>query len=143
MDPNALQNLLAELFTAIQLVSAYPLPDSLPAVQVEPAEVMQQRICGRPCPVKAYYHPDSGVHIDRKLDVFGNAFERSILVHELVHHLQRTTGKFEAVPGFCRRKNAEELEAYMIQNRYLAQQGVSRRAIAVGRAHMCHDGDES
>lgn len=138
-----MQNLVVELFAAIQLVSAYPQPVSLPEVHVEPVEVMQQAICGRPCPVKAFYHPDSGIHIDQRMDVYSNVFERSILVHELVHHLQRITGKFDVVPGYCRRKNAEELEAYMIQNRYLAQQGVSKRAVAVGRAHMCHDKDDT
>lgn len=143
MDPNALHSLLIELFAAIQLVSAYPMPDRLPAVHADPGPVMQQAICGRPCPVKAFYHAESGVHFDEKMDVYGNVFDRSILLHELVHYLQQTTGKYEVISGYCRRKNAEELEAYMIQNRYLAQQGVSRRASAVRRAQMCHDEDES
>lgn len=46
---------------------------------------------------------------------------RSILLHELVHHLQKTTGKFEVVASFCSRRIFEELEAYEIQNRYLYQ----------------------
>lgn len=143
MDPIALQNLLVELFAAIQMVSAYPIPETMPEVHADPGAVMQQTICGRPCPVKAYYHAESGVHFDQKMDLYGNVFERSILLHELVHYLQQTTGKYETVPRYCRRKNAEELEAYMIQNRYLAQQGVSKRALAVRRAQMCHDKDES
>jgi hypothetical protein len=139
METTALQALMVELFAAIQLVSAYPQPSSLPEVHAVPAEVMQQKICGRPCPVKAFYHPEWGVYIDREMDVFGDPFARSILLHELVHHLQRTSGKFQAVPGDCRRKNAEELEAYEIQNRYLSRIGVSKRALAVGRAQLCRD----
>lgn len=143
MDPIALQKLMVELFAAIQLVSAYPRPDSLPEVHVVPGEVMQQKICGRPCPVKAFYHPEWGVYVDETLDVFGDPFARSILLHELVHHLQRTTGKFQAVPGNCHRKNAEELEAYEIQNRYLSRIGASKRALVVGWAQICRDDDET
>jgi hypothetical protein len=139
MDPIALKTLLVELFAAIQLVSAYSQPPTLPEVHAVAAEVMQQKICGRPCPVKAFYHPEWGVYLDRDMDVFGDAFERSILLHELVHHLQRTSGKFHSVPGDCFRRNAEEREAYEIQNRYLSRQGVSKRALAVGRTQMCRD----
>ena len=139
MDPHSLESLVVELFTSIQLLSGYAIPDTLPELHRVPVAVMQQKICGRPCPVRAFYHPQWGVYFDEKLDLEGNAFDRSILLHELVHHLQRTTGKFESVPGDCHRKNAEELEAYEIQNRYLSRWGGSKRALVVGWATMCRD----
>ncbi len=137
MNADALQSLLLELFAAIQLVSTYPQPAHVPQVHVLSRAAMQAKICSRPCPVRAFYHSEWGVHIDESLDVFNDAFDRSILLHELVHHLQRVSGKFETAPGDCYRRHAEELEAYEIQNRYLARQGSTRRALTIGVAHMC------
>jgi len=133
---------MIELFTAIRLVSGYPSPDVLPQIQRVSVVEMQHKICdGRSCGVKAFYHPEWGVYVDEALDIENNTFARSILLHELVHHLQKTTGKFDAVPNFCNRRNAQELEAYEIQNRYLADQGASRRALVMGWSGKCKDGD--
>lgn len=142
MDQSSLTSLMVELFTAIRLVSGYPSPDVLPHIQRVSVVEMQQKICGgRPCGVKAFYHPEWGVYVDEALDIESNPFDRSILLHELVHHLQKTTGKFDAVPSFCVRRNAQELEAYEIQNRYLSSQGASRRAFVMGWSGKCKDAD--
>ena len=77
--------------------------------------------------------------MDEALDIENNTYDRSILLHELVHHLQKTTGKFDAVPNFCNRRNAQEREAYEIQNRYLSGQSVSRRAFVTGWWGKCTD----
>jgi len=45
------------------------------------------------------------------------------------------------VPNVCIRRNAQELEAYEIQNRYLAGRGASRRALAMGWSGKCKDED--
>jgi len=133
---------MVELFTAIRLISGYPNPDVLPEIQRVSVAEMQQKICGgRSCPVKAFYHPEWGVYVDEALDIENNTFDRSILLHELVHHLQKTTGRFDAVPNFCSRRNAQELEAYNIQNRYLSNESVSRRALVVGWSGKCKDED--
>jgi hypothetical protein len=140
MDQSSLTSLMVELFTVIRLLSGYPSPDGLPQIQRVAVAEMQQKICGgRSCAVKAFYHPEWGVYVDEALDIQNNAFDRSILLHELVHHLQKTTGKFDAVPNFCIRRHAQELEAYAIQNRYLAYQGGSRRALAMGWSGKCKD----
>ena len=140
MDQSSLTSLMVELFTVIRLLSGYPSPDGLPQIQRVAVAEMQQKICGgRSCAVKAFYHPEWGVYVDEALDIQNNAFDRSILLHELVHHLQKTTGKFDAVPNFCIRRHAQELEAYEIQNRYLAYQGGSRRALAMGWSGKCKD----
>lgn len=142
MDPSLLTSLMVELFVAIRLVSGYPSPDALPQIQRVSVAEMQQKICdGRACRVKAFYHPEWGVYVDEALDIQNNVFDRSILLHELVHHLQKTTGKFDAMPNICIRRNAQELEAYEIQNRYLAEQGAGRRALVMGWSGKCRDGE--
>jgi uncharacterized protein DUF6647 len=138
VDVTSLTSLMVELFTAIRLVSGYPSPDVLPPIHRVSVAEMQQQICGgRSCRVRAFYHRDLGVYVDEALDIQNNAFDRSILLHELVHHLQKTTGKFEFMPNFCIRRNAEEFEAYEIQNRYLAEQGAPNRALPMGWSGKC------
>jgi len=140
LDHSALVSLLAELFTAIRLLSGYPAPAAFPDVVALPAIEIQRRLCdGRPCHIKAYYHPDSGVVIDDSLDLRNDPFDRSILLHELVHHMQKTTGKFEDVRDFCVRRVSEEFEAYEIQNRYLSQVNAARRAMVLGWNGKCAD----
>jgi hypothetical protein len=139
MEAAVLQHLVVELFTAVNLLSGYPVPDTLPEIHSVPAAIMQEKICHRPCPVKAYYHPDVGVYIDQDLDLTDDVFARSILLHELVHHVQHTTGKFEIFSGFCVRKNAEEMEAYKIQNLYLSHEHSAKRAVYMGWASRCKE----
>jgi len=143
MDQSSLTSLMVELFTAIRLISGYPSPDVLPEIHRVSVVEMQQKICaGRSCAVKAFYHPEWGVYVDEALDIENNTYDRSILLHELVHHLQKTTGKYDAVPNFCNRRNAQEREAYEIQNRYLSSQSVSRRAFVTGWWGKCKDDEE-
>ena len=140
MDQSSLSSLMVELFTAIRLVSGYPAPESVPEIHLVPESEMQQRVCaGRPCRVKAFYHPEWGVYVNEDMDVVNDPFDRSILLHELVHHLQKTTGKFDAMPSICIRRNAQEMEAYEIQNRYLSEQQASRRAVAMNWSGHCND----
>ena len=133
-----LVSLVTELFAAIQLLSAYPVPDAFPEIYRLPRTEIQRRLCeGRPCQILAFYDPESGVFIDESLDVGNDAFDRSILLHELVHHLQKTSGKFDSLANACRRRNAEEGEAYEIQYRYLAGLHINRQLLLRGGASRC------
>lgn len=144
MDQSALVSLMVELFAAIRLVSAYPAPVGLPEIHAVPQFEIQRRLCdSRPCRIKAFYHPDWGVIVDDTLDVRNDPFDRSILLHELVHHLQKTTGRFEVAASFCNRRISEELEAYEIQNRYLSEIHASRRALVMGWTGKCADDGEA
>lgn len=138
MDAAALAALIVELLATIHMMVAYPGGQPPPQVHLVSEHEIQQRVCaGRPCRVKAFYHPEWGIFVADTLDVRDNAFDRSILLHELVHYLQKATGKFDGVPGHCARRNAQELEAYDIQNRYLAAQHTLQRALATGVIGQC------
>ena len=73
---------------------------------------------------------------------FDDAFARSVVLHELVHHLQHVTGKFDMVADTCDRWYSKEREAYVIQNAYLQQQGEPRRFLLASLPHMCGDRDK-
>jgi hypothetical protein len=132
-----LTSTLVELFTAIRLLAGYPMPDALPEVHLVSQSWIQQEVCLRPCRVPAFYDPARGVFIDEKMDLQDDPWSRSILLHELVHHVQARSGRFETVPSECERRHAEELEAYEIQNRYLGHVGHPRRAITSGWSVSC------
>lgn len=136
-----LDRIVLEMFVAIHALSGYAVPETPPVIHSVPLEVMQQKICGRPCAVKAFYHPQWGVYLDEKLDLQGNDFDRSVLLHELVHFMQNTTGRFEKMPISCERNNLAEIEAYKIQNQYLASVGSPTRALYMGWTVSCSDHD--
>ena len=142
MDTLSLGNVVAELFVAIHALSGYAVPQSMPEIHSVPVSVMQQKLCGKPCAVKAYYHPDEGVYLDEQLDLGGNAFDRSVLLHELVHYMQKTSGRFDKTPGACMRNHLAEVEAYNLQNEYLSSVNSPTRAIYAGWRPNCRDDEE-
>lgn len=133
--------LIAELFATIHLLTGYALPTVAPEVhRVAQAEI-EERFCHAPCAIRAIYDPALGVYIDEKLDVVNNTFDRSILLHELVHHVQAVSGRFEMGSSDCMRRNAAEREAYALQNRYLMEMNDARRVSMNGWAARCIDGE--
>jgi hypothetical protein len=122
MTDQALAQLLVELFTAIKMLSGYPVPSTFPEVHQVPRAQLEARLCQAGCPVKAFYLKGEGVYIDEALDIEHNLPARSILLHELVHHIQGVTGRFGSLPD-CHAWYAREYEAYQIQNRYLRWEG--------------------
>lgn len=138
MDP-ALSVLVADLFAAIELLSGYAPPTVPPQVHRVPQAQISEQFCHGPCEIKAVYDPTLGVFIDEKLDVRDNVFARSILLHELVHHVQSVSGRFDMGGSECARRNTAEQEAYFIQNRYLMQMNDGHRVAMTGWAARCND----
>jgi hypothetical protein len=144
MNASEVTAMLTELFVTIKLLAGYPVPDHHPAVSFVPLATMQAMICKGPCSVKAFYLPDKGVFIDEQINVKDDAFSRSILLHELVHHLQHVSGKFDLLDSQCRRWQAKEVEAYEIQNKYLRKMQVTRSFIGMDTvAIQCPHGDQA
>ena len=46
------------------------------------------------CPVLAMYLHGNTIFLDDRLDVHGNDYHTSILLHELVHYVQQQSGRF-------------------------------------------------
>jgi len=133
--------LIAELFATIHLLAGYALPTAAPEVHRVPQGEIQERFCHSPCAIRAIYDPALGVFLDEKLDVANNTFDRSILLHELVHHMQAVSGRFQMGSSDCMRRNAAEQEAYAIQNRYLIEMNDARRVSMTGWAARCRDAE--
>jgi len=137
MDHAFLASLVAELLTTVQLLSGYPAVSIQPEIHRLPQAVIAEKVCHKPCGVRAYYRPDWGVLLDESLNVQTDSFDRSILLHELVHHVQAARGRFDAMPGACDRWNAAEREAYALQNLYLAGVHSARHVAMSGWVARC------
>ncbi len=77
------------------------------------------------------------MYLDETLDVRENDFDRSVLLHELVHYLQNTGGGFEKMSISCERNQLAETEAYRIQNQYLSSLHSPKRALYMGWTRNC------
>jgi hypothetical protein len=134
----ALSALIIDLFATLQLMTGHPPPTSLPYVHRVPQQEISEQFCKSPCAIRAVYDPAAGIYIDETLDVQNRPFDRSILLHELVHHLQAVSGSFDA-NGSCAQRNASEIEAYALQNRYLMEMNDGHRVSMTGWAARCSD----
>jgi hypothetical protein len=119
MDPLELASLAKQLLISLHAVSGYSASVALPAIHEAPLAEVRQRFCQAACPAQAFYRPNEGIVIDEALDLANDAFAQSILLHELVHHQQKETGRFQKILSDCDRWYASEREAYEIQNRFL------------------------
>ena len=137
MDHASLASLVAELLTTVHLLSGYPAVSIQPEIHRLPQAVIAEKVCHKPCGVRAYYRPDWGILLDESLNVQTDSFDRSILLHELVHHVQAARGRFDAMPGACDRWNAAEREAYALQNLYLAGVNSARHVAMSGWVARC------
>jgi Zn-dependent peptidase ImmA (M78 family) len=63
------------------------------------------------------------VYIDNRLHPGESTFAASIIVHEFVHYLQQSGGKF-ALEYNCNDALEMEREAYYVQSRFLEAHGV-------------------
>ncbi len=136
-----MSSLIAELLAAIHLLAGYPLPTVAPQVHRVAQREIQERFCHGPCAIRAVYDPTFGVFIDEKLDVVNNVFDRSILLHELVHHMQAVSGRFDMGSSDCTRRNVAEQEAYLIQNRFLVEMNDPGRVSMTGWAARCSEAE--
>lgn len=118
--------LLLALMTWIQAASGLPMPDAPPTVaRVSPqrmAELADPTAAGsaRPSARSGYlalYHLESRTILLRPDWRAEDLRDRSILLHELVHHMQAESGQAYPCPG------AREREAYELQARWLDERG--------------------
>lgn len=125
----ALMQLVARLFSIVTSLIGQPfLPDMLLEVHQVPQARIEAMACQQACRVRAIYIPHLGVYLDDKLDIEHNEFDRSILLHELVHHAQALTGQYDDLT-LCQSWKLSEVEAYRIQDAYLVRVGSAQRIL--------------
>lgn len=135
--PIAMQHLLPELLRAIDHLSKYPVPATMPEVHRVPHETVEQLACGKECPALAAYRSGEGIYLDESLSPETDIFARSVLLHELVHYVQDIANELGSV-RLCERWYRREQEAYAIQKRFLVLVG-SQVRVGYSAGTTCDD----
>lgn len=129
--------LLLELAADIAKYSTYAAPTDFPRVSQVSHEELAAHACGGPCRlVRAAFVPGEGIYLDASVDAEHSTMDRSIVFHEYVHFVQQQQGTYAHLDD-CARMRAEELEAYAVQNRYLAASG-GQQIYLPPNAFRCH-----
>ncbi len=127
-DSRALSSdeLVPSLLDAIDQLSKYRRPKDVPVIlRVAHAE-LEAMACPGKCGVLATYRSGEGIYLDDTLKPETNLFDRSIVLHELVHYVQ-DINHANADMEPCRRWYFREIEAYAIQKQYLTLIGSPTR----------------
>ena len=132
---SSLEEVVKQLTVAIDRLSRHRPPKVAPVIRRLSHADMENYVCETNCAIKAWYKPGEGIFLDSILQPETNTFDRSILLHELVHYFQDSSGYYrDASP--CDRWLQRELDAYDVQNRYLGAIGSPRRVAYAG--NNCH-----
>lgn len=130
--PVDLEELIRRLLGAIRELSPYDMDVESPAVHSMPLNELHQRLCGRPCTIRAAYVPGEGLYMDEMMRPLSNQYDQSILFHELVHHVQEAALSHLS-DNECQRWRKREFEAYALQNRFLFALDSSARVLWPGK----------
>ena len=117
----ALAELVAVLMSGAVQLSGYPAPPRLPEVELVKHQWLVDEACGaQSCKVRGWLPPGDRIYLDDTLDPVGDTMDSSVLLHELVHYLQRESGRFG---DDCSAAIDKEREAYATQRSFLAAYG--------------------
>ena len=120
-----MNDFFAVLLSWAVVLSGYPAPTDSPEVAFVSHQELTAMACnGTECKVVGFHPPGSRrVYIDNRLDPVESTFAASIIVHEFVHYLQQSGGKF-ALKYSCNDALEMEREAYYVQSRFMEAHGV-------------------
>lgn len=107
-----------KLMVSAALLGGFPPQRTPPDVEMIGAEDLAARFCAGRCHVRGAYLSGEGVLLADSLDLDHSPYDRSILLHELVHFIQDETHRY-ADESECDRWRDREIEAYAVQERYL------------------------
>lgn len=130
--------LMPALVSALDQISKYHRPVALPEVIRVPHERIEEMVCHAKCGALAAYRPGEGIYLDERLKPETDLFDRSILLHELVHYVQ-DMGDEHGDMRPCMRWYYREQEAYAIQKIFLFSTGSATRVGYSARQSTCDD----
>jgi hypothetical protein len=130
--------LMPALVSALDQLSKYHRPLALPQVIRVPHERIEAIVCNAKCGALAAYRPGEGIYLDERLKPETNLFDRSILLHELVHYVQDMSDEHGDMRP-CQRWYQREQEAYAIQKVFLFMTGSPTRVGYSAHKSTCDD----
>jgi len=130
--------LMPALVSALDQLSKYHRPVALPEVIRVSHERIEEMVCHAKCGALAAYRPGEGIYLDEGLKPEKQLFDRSILLHELVHYVQDLSDEHGDMRP-CQRWYQREQEAYAIQKIFLMLTGSPTRVGYSARKSTCDD----
>ncbi len=118
--------LMPALVSALYQLSKYHRPVAVPEVIRVSHERIEAIVCKATCAALAAYRPGEGIYLDDRLKPETQLFDRSILLHELVHYVQDMSLEHDDMRP-CQRWYHREQEAYAIQKIFLFMTGSPTR----------------
>lgn len=136
-------DIIVELIAWAVVLSGYEMPNDMPMVYWRPHEHFVEKLCDgvdtkiHPCTARALYNDEKAAIISLntkywEINKEWSPYQRSIVLHEMVHYLQHMTGKYDGytdwpVEKLCEARRFRQIEAYQTQDKYmLAVYGVRR-----------------
>ena len=106
-----------------EFLSGITLDVAIPEVRFETHRFFVDNACGGrdDCRVIGWYDDRKIIHIDDKVRSLDTLFNRSLVVHELVHYLQHVSGRY--TDSGCERYVQREREAYAAQQQFFIAYG--------------------
>ena len=105
-------------------LTGYPMPEVQPEVRLVSHQELVERACGGvECKVLGWFPPGQVIYLDERLDPQDSLYASSVLVHEMVHYLQQTSGRYPREHD-CETAIEREREAYAIQREFLTRYDV-------------------
>ncbi len=114
--------LVAGLFVWINLYTGYDIPDQAPEIVFIDHQQLEAMACQGPCPVLGFYDPARVIYLDDNLRPDSNLCAQSVLVHELIHFVQRENGQFSGYSAASAWR-LREREAHHFQKVFLGYHG--------------------
>ena len=90
----SLEQVVKQLTVAIDRLSHHRPPKVPPTIHRVSHAELETYVCETNCAIKAWYKPGEGIFLDDSLQPETNMFDRSILLHELVHYFQDMSGYY-------------------------------------------------
>ena len=138
VDVLSAAELMPALVSALDQLSKYHRPVALPEVIRVSHERIEAMVCNAKCGALAVYWPGAGIYLDERLKPETELFDRSILLHELVHYVQDMNDEHGDMRP-CMRWYQREQEAYAIQKIFLFMTGSPTRVGYSAHKSTCDD----
>jgi hypothetical protein len=138
-------NIYIVLMAWAALLSGYEYPEVMPTVVYADHSQFVDKLCDgvdtkqNPCVARAYYNDedDAKIYLNTKyweINREWTPYQRSIIVHEMVHYLQDISGQYDGytewdIDRLCAARKSRQVEAYQTQDKYLLEVYDHRRLL--------------
>lgn len=126
---------MPELITGLLLFIQSQLglfnPIEPPHIEFMPVAAIAEVACEQPCgEIRGWTPPGETVYLSNELSINRDMFDRSIILHELVHYVQYKH-QLMNMPSDCLTWKAREAQAYQLQFNWLQEHKVKYNSLSL------------